>query len=188
MGVLHRPNAFPPGYIEEVSAVASKLEGKRGAVGYPYTERVDRSQRSVTARKIDRDYAPELVDVFSHVFYTANATVWNFDIEPKLPLMMFLEYSAAHGDVFHWHYDEDLSHNSQRPRKLTATAMLSNPGKDFEGGQFEVRTMPVAEPMVANLARGDVLMFPSHMLHRVTPVTSGVRHVLVAWAHGPKWR
>jgi PKHD-type hydroxylase len=36
--------------------------------------------------------------------------------------------------------------------------------------------------------RGTVIAFPSYVLHRVTPITSGVRKALVVWAMGPKFR
>ena len=31
---------------------------------------------------------------------------------------------------------------------------------------------------------GGVIVFPSFVLHRVTPVTRGIRHSLNAWIHG----
>ena len=38
------------------------------------------------------------------------------------------------------------------------------------------------------LKKGDVLVFPSIMHHRVHPVLSGERRVLVAWAWGPLYK
>jgi PKHD-type hydroxylase len=42
--------------------------------------------------------------------------------------------------------------------------------------------------LTANKSRGTVTMFPSYLLHRVTPVTSGERYSLTIWAHGPAFR
>ena len=36
--------------------------------------------------------------------------------------------------------------------------------------------------------RGTVIAFPSYQLHRVTPVTAGIRKSLVAWVLGPDFR
>ena len=36
--------------------------------------------------------------------------------------------------------------------------------------------------------KGSVIVFPSFHRHRVTPVTSGIRHSLVTWVEGPHWR
>jgi len=33
-----------------------------------------------------------------------------------------------------------------------------------------------------------VLIFPSWLQHRVRPVTRGIRHSLVSWVEGPRWR
>ena len=36
--------------------------------------------------------------------------------------------------------------------------------------------------------KGSILIFPSFVEHRVTPVTKGVRKSLVGWYEGPKFR
>ena len=36
--------------------------------------------------------------------------------------------------------------------------------------------------------RGAVVVFPSYAFHKVAPVTKGVRHSLVCWMRGKKWR
>jgi PKHD-type hydroxylase len=43
-------------------------------------------------------------------------------------------------------------------------------------------------PQRLDRSRGAFIIFPSFMLHRVTPVTRGVRWSLVAWIHGKRWR
>jgi PKHD-type hydroxylase len=43
-------------------------------------------------------------------------------------------------------------------------------------------------PMVAPREKGTVIMFPSYLLHRVTPVTKGVRKSLVLWVGGTTFR
>ena len=35
------------------------------------------------------------------------------------------------------------------------------------------------------LGRGDVIAFPSWMLHKVSPVIRGMRRTLVGWGNGP---
>jgi PKHD-type hydroxylase len=36
--------------------------------------------------------------------------------------------------------------------------------------------------------RGVVIAFPSYVLHRVTPITSGTRKSVVIWITGPKFK
>ena len=72
-------------------------------------------------------------------------------------------------------------------RKLTAVVLLNN-SNEFVGGDLEL-CLPSGE-WKRELLRdaGDMIVFPSFMLHRVTPVTSGVRYTSVTWALGPAFR
>ena len=38
------------------------------------------------------------------------------------------------------------------------------------------------------LSAGQVIIFPSMVNHKVTPVTAGIRKTLVTWYSGPMWR
>jgi PKHD-type hydroxylase len=70
-------------------------------------------------------------------------------------------------------------------RKLSISIQLSAP-EDYEGGDLELLYGHQPEPMAR--ARGAFIVFPSFMLHRVTPVTRGTRWSLVAWILGTRWR
>ena len=61
------------------------------------------------------------------------------------------------------------------------SCLLTDP-KEFEGGKFQCRNG--AEPYDVELNKGDIVIFPSYTLHRVSPVTKGERYSLVAWANG----
>ena len=57
---------------------------------------------------------------------------------------------------------------------------------DFEGGKMGFKTgKGVVEygPTV-----GRMVIFPSYLLHKVNPVTSGTRWAMVGWAHGASFR
>jgi PKHD-type hydroxylase len=74
------------------------------------------------------------------------------------------------------------------------TVQLSQEG-DYEGGDFELEEVQKApdragqriKALTEARQRGTVLVFPSFLYHRVTPVTSGMRRSLVAWYLGPPW-
>lgn len=89
--------------------------------------------------------------------------------------------SSDHG-FYHWHTD----FAGIRPlRKLSISIQLSR-AEDYEGGDLEL--MYGAEPQKLDKTRGAFIVFPSFMLHRVTPVTKGTRWSLVAWIAGARWR
>lgn len=92
----------------------------------------------------------------------------------------YVEYVPGNGH-FDWH--DDYSHEGDHsPRKLTIIFQLSS-GDDYEGGDFQSWGVPVE---TLSRQRGSVLVLPSFVPHRVTPVTQGMRRILVAWISGPR--
>ena len=71
---------------------------------------------------------------------------------------------------------------STAKRRLSATVQLSAP-EDYDGGSLELRDG--AAVRTATREAGSLVAFPSTTLHRVTPVTRGVRYALVAWYQEP---
>ena len=94
------------------------------------------------------------------------------------------------GDTHGWHMDT-LSHGAE-VRKLTVVVQLDD-GTAYDGGDLELLTFGVPDPAPFPLPadamrqRGTVAVFPSFLLHRVTPVTRGARRTLVAWFVGPRF-
>eukprot|EP00483_Globobulimina_turgida_P003041 UN03046 len=60
---------------------------------------------------------------------------------------------------------------------ITAVIMLSDPKKDFEGG--ENLFWESDEFKKYDVKQGDIIMFPSHKYHSVSSVTKGERYVMV---------
>lgn len=89
--------------------------------------------------------------------------------------------SYTEGGHYNWHID--LGPGQESSRKLSISLQLSNPA-DYQGGQLEF----VGETSAGDNDQGSVIIFPSFLGHRVTPVLSGIRHAIVAWVHGPAFR
>jgi PKHD-type hydroxylase len=85
------------------------------------------------------------------------------------------------GMHYDWHLD--IGPGIMGNRKLSVTVQLSDPDS-YEGGDLVLDNGIGSEPYVAPREIGSVTVFPSFMKHKVTPVTSGVRHSLVVWASG----
>ena len=72
-----------------------------------------------------------------------------------------------------------------KSRKLSLSLQLTDPSQyegcdlQFQGGR-RIETAP--------RTRGALIAFPSYVLHRVTPITRGVRKSLVCWVSGPEFR
>ena len=89
---------------------------------------------------------------------------------------------------YNTHQDTSLLTNG-RPtqRKLSVTVQLSNP-EDYEGGDFFMEKVDHHPPKDIIRKQGTILIFPSLILHGVTPVTQGVRYSLVGWYLGNGWK
>lgn len=71
-------------------------------------------------------------------------------------------------------------------RKLSLTLTLSD--DDYDGGDFEFNIAQESKLEVTQCKqlreRGSIVVFPSFVSHRVTPITRGTRNSLVMWALG----
>jgi PKHD-type hydroxylase len=80
-----------------------------------------------------------------------------------------------------WHTDAGA--DAHEERRISVSVELSEPG-DYEGGLLEIVPDTVGRPR--DLPRGGARFFPSRALHRLAPVTRGIRHALVIWTGAPK--
>lgn len=89
----------------------------------------------------------------------------------------------SEGDFFEWHLDFGAGEISDR--KLSLTVQLSEPD-EYEGGdlQFMINQKIVNAPR----EKGTIIIFPSFIIHRVTPITKGTRQSIVGWVSGPPFR
>ena len=128
-----------------------------------------------------------LKNTIMHYIMDANKKAgWNFQ---------FTQYEKAqftiydNSQFYNWHTDasantkDDGSH-----RKLSVTLSL-NDEDEFEGGCFEIDNRNnYHEKNIHQLnnirSAGSLVVFPSFLYHRVTPVTKGTRYSLVMWYSG----
>lgn len=120
--------------------------------------------------------------LFSHILHANQKAGWLFDVDQIEPPQLG-EYSV--GGHYDWHNDEPFyaRKGNNLQRKLSISLFLSDP-ESYEGGDFlfEGSDTPLTRK------QGSVIVFPSGVIHKVTPVTSGVRYSAVAWATGPYFK
>lgn len=119
-----------------------------------------------------------------------------------------LQYTVyGEGEHYTWHCDEDLS-SAYKPqnvgyrdknvilndnanfdteyiRKLSFSLQLTDE-TTYEGGNFQL--MDGKSTYFAPRKRGTLVVFDSRAMHRVLPVTKGIRKSIVGWTLGPRWR
>lgn len=98
--------------------------------------------------------------------------------------LQYTEYHASENGHYTWHIDTSVRGGQQHVRKLSFSAGL-NDESEYEGGELEFWLGP--EKVSYRLKKGQIIVFPSYLLHRVAPVTKGVRKTLVGWSRGPNF-
>lgn len=111
-----------------------------------------------------------------------NQQFWQFDIT-EIESMQFTIYN----EIGHFYFDHmDMSWTDvKEQRKLSASVQLTDPD-EYEGSNLEFKCG--AEFVAAPREQGSLIVFPSFLLHRVTALTRGTRHSLVAWSTGPRFK
>lgn len=132
------------------------------------------------------DLTPETAFIYDNLAYIArqlNGQFFDLDIWGFVEHLQYTVYDGKN-DHYTWHLDRGGT-TAQAPRKLSMVLQLSDPS-EYEGGDLEIFEGP--EPTVVKKEKGLVVAFPSFVLHRVTPVTKGIRKTLVVWLTGPRFR
>ena len=145
------------------------------------TGEIDKSYRSSKIYWIPKN--KDTVWLYRYLIYfiqEANKIMWNFNISNLWEDLQFTVYKSEDHGHYDWHMDigsNGLSSN----RKISLTIQLSDPS-DYEGGDLEL--MVHRNIIKADKSKGTIILFPSYLQHRVTPVTKGIRKSLVIWVHG----
>jgi len=111
-----------------------------------------------------------------------NPQCFDVDVASVETNVQVARYDSAESGFYDWHFDFGPAKPS---RKLSISIQLSS-SEDYDGGDLELLYGNV--PKKLDRTRGAFIIFPSFMLHRVTPVTRGTRWSLVAWILGKRWR
>lgn len=146
----------------------------------------DSNVRRSTVRWIDRNDVNSkfIADMIWEYATEANRNSFGFDIS-LIRDIQYTQYEAENSGKYDWHFDTFWANPRTFDRKLSVIFQLSDPS-EYQGGKFELDKQ-YQQPEGFE-EKGSILVFPSFLSHRVTPVTKGVRKSLVSWIEGPKFR
>lgn len=122
-----------------------------------------------------------IFDKIADLSIEANREMWNFDI---WDYQDDLQYTTYYGNGGHYDWHADLGAGISN-RKLSVVLQLSD-SEDYEGGDLQMNTG--GSILSVPRQKGLICFFPSFLLHRVTPLTSGLRRSLVTWLCGANLR
>lgn len=177
---------FTPEVCDQIIATGLTKPLDYAKIGGDTEGRIDFSHRRTKLRWMN---IMEIENIYTHMFLLVkdvNKYNYDFDISHGISNIQFTEYHSDDMGFYEWHVDTFMRSPMLFDRKLSVVIQLSDPS-DYEGGNF---IFDRCEPMPEELfrPRGSVVIFPSFQWHKVTEVTKGIRHSLVMWVDGPKWR
>lgn len=124
-----------------------------------------------------------LYDRLAFIARSINSDFYEFDLFGFVEDLQFSLYHSDDAGTYDWHMD--MGENSSITRKLSLVIQLSDP-EEYEGGDLLINNG--ASNLAVEKKKGMLAAFPSFTLHKVSPVTSGIRRSLVVWIGGPAFR
>ncbi|HAY88848.1 MAG TPA: hypothetical protein DCY51_05360 [Bacteroidetes bacterium] len=173
--------AFTPEECERIKNIGRGSHPTKASIGDESNSKVDTSVRSVNQYEISLHDESNgwIFDKIGFAVAVANTEYFKFNLLGIIHHIELLQYTDTDKGHYDWHVD--IGGESAATRKISVSVPLSN-FSDYEGGVLEFNNGGSNIPAIDE--QGAICMFPSYMLHRVTPVTKGERWVMVLWIHG----
>tara|TARA_R100001510_G_scaffold8388_1_gene6452 strand:- start:2697 stop:3269 length:573 start_codon:yes stop_codon:yes gene_type:complete len=179
-------NFLPNPVCEDIIKRASELSIEEGVAG-------DKVNKTVRNSRVTWLSDPWIFDWITPAVHELNQQLnWNFDI--SIPEnIQFTRYTE--GQFYNWHIDNKFSNSTNYDRKISVVIPLKD-DSEYEGGDLEFYDSSVSPQSTQDRVvkkeefrkKGNLIVFPSYLWHRVTKVTKGERLSIVIWFNGVKFR
>ena len=174
--------------LKEETTDEERINGREEEFG------LDKKSRISDVSWINEQWVIDLV--WPYMLEANENSGWNFDIT-AVESMQITKYKP--GSFYGWHMDgpsdclsvynlPDRKFLHGKVRKLSMTILLNG---HYRGGEFQFSKSSKGKIEIETLDfknAGSIIVFPSFLEHRVTPVTKGTRYSLVAWFLGPPFK
>jgi PKHD-type hydroxylase len=173
-------DGFTSREIKDIIGIGEDYAQSDGTIGDGDTN--DNIRKSKVAWINNNTRTNWLYDRMAFITRNLNGQFFDFDLYGFVEDFQYTVYGEGN-DHYTWHMDKGK--NTTSPRKLSLILQLSDPS-EYDGGDLEIFTG--VNTTTLEKKKGIIHAFPSFVMHRVTPVTRGVRRTLVIWVSGPKFR
>jgi len=175
---------FSPEELAEVEKLVANLSFVRGTT-QDQDDFTENEYRKSNIKWIPmEDQYKWIYDKIGGMAIEANQNMFHFDLNSMPELIQYTEYYDHEKGHYDWHMDVGHEHLSQR--KISVTVQLSE-SDEYTGGDLQLwpgGTYPIQAPR----GKGNVIIFPSFMMHRITPILKGTRKSFVLWLGGGHYR
>jgi PKHD-type hydroxylase len=174
--LIHIPNVLTPAQVAECRDALAKADWAdgRATAGYQSAKVKNNRQLPETHRTAQRLGDMILTALDRNPLFMSGA----LPVKVVPPLFNRYELSEAYGD----HIDGAIRPIAGTPHRvrtdLSATLFLTEP-QDYDGGELTIEDTFGAQQV--KLKAGDLILYPGTSLHRVEPVTRGVRLAAFFW-------
>lgn len=168
---------------EEISRIIQKAESQSDFIrGNTFGDNSIR--RSNIAWLQPTDDWMWIYDKLSDMVSIANRNIYRYDLRSITDAIQYTVYDSS--EKGHYGAHIDIGPGRASLRKISIVVQLSDPNS-YEGGDLQIlRGGEQWEDLPRGL--GLTVCFSSFLMHRVTPVTKGIRRSLVLWVGGDHFR
>jgi len=182
--VAYWENGFTDQQIDNIIAYGESLRPAAATIGKQRNgDDISAIRNSKTSWIKFNDQTSWIYDSLAFISRQLNGQFFDFDLFGFVEDLQYTVYEGNEQQHYSWHVDKGDA--TIAPRKLSLVLQLSDPS-EYEGGELELFTSSYVTKTIKR--KGILYAFPSWVLHRVTPVTSGTRRSLVVWVAGPKFK
>lgn len=179
-------DGFTAEECDTIKQVGELSEFSQAKIGYGDGVRENEDIRKTDIVWIQPDESTEWIfEKMNEIASKINFDKYQMDLD-RFDGFQYSRYEE--GGHYDWHTDIIDSPPGGLFRKLSFSLMLSDP-EEYEGGELllsiggDEKTATPLKPQ-----KGDLVVFYSHVPHKVSPVTKGQRITLVTWGLGDKIR
>ena len=129
-------------------------------------------------------FSPKL-ESFINASLEMNRMLFGFDLfqVTETDYINYNIYDSENQGEYDWHADG----YKDCPQDIKLTAIINVSEQEYEGGDLEL-FINGNQVIYESRKPGTLIIFPSYIQHRVTPVTKGRRITISKWFTGPNWK
>jgi PKHD-type hydroxylase len=173
-------NIFSKEECEKIISISNKSSFVKG--GLSEKNKLDNSIRDSNIKWLEAEKDTEWIfRKTTDIVLELNEKFFKFNLFGFIEGFQFTNYKAPSGK-YGKHVDRGFN---SRVRKLSISIQLSDP-KNYKGGELYLYESDKGTLM--SKKQGTLVVFPSFILHEVTPVTKGERNSLVTWITGDNFK
>ncbi len=179
----YAPNALTDDEIKLVEELASKstMQGE-GTLENGITNTEIR-QNKISWLEVNEE-SKNLYAKITNLVSGLNDKFFKYDLT-EMEDLQYAEYHSETKGHYKPHSDDSYAYNLFR--KMSLTIQLSEES-EYQGGELLFYRFNINDTVIAPKTKGTLIVFPSFVIHEVTPVTQGLRKSLVSWVVGPRFK